>query len=216
MNGSNGIRGIIFDLDGTLIDSFEAIREGFNATLPFYGMEPLSLKETMALIGTPLTETLADLLGPENAIEATRLFRVRYREIYLKLTTPLPHASEAIRSLHRKGYRLGVATNKHAGFSRDIVRHFKWDDALTSVVGEGDTEKSKPEPDMILKNLEEMAVGNNEVLFIGDSVIDVETGNNAGVKTIGVLTGQHSREKLMKAGAALIISDLSELEGIMS
>ena len=216
MSGSNGIKGIIFDLDGTLIDSFEAIREGFNATLPLYDLQPLTLEETMTLIGIPLTETLAELVGDDRAEEATIIFRKRYREVYLKLTTPLPYTSETIHSLKARGYRLGVATNKHAGFSRDIVRHLGWGEAITSIIGEGDTEKCKPEPDMIYKNLEVLAVACEETLYIGDSVIDMEAGQKAGIKTIGVLTGQHNREKLEAAGAGVVINNLSELEGILS
>lgn len=212
---SNTTKGIIFDLDGTLIDSFKAIREGFNATLPLYGLSPISIEDTISIIGTPLPDTLAELLGESNAEEATKIFRKRYKEVYLDMTIALPHADDAVNSLHASGYILGVATNKHAGFSREIVNYLGWGGKMVSVVGEGDTPRSKPEPDMLFKNLEEMSIEAGEAVFVGDSVIDMKTGQNAGVKTIGVTTGQHTREMLMDAGAERVIDKLSQLEEVI-
>lgn len=213
--GSNGIRGVIFDLDGTLIDSFGAIMEGFNATLPLFGLDPLTLDETKVLVGGPLAETLGELLGDENAEEATRIFRHRYREVYLDMTRPMPHAIETVEKLHRNGYVIGVATNKHGGFSRRIIDHLGLGGFICTVVGEGDTAASKPEPDMILKNLADMSVNGHEAVFVGDSTIDIETGRNAEVKTIAVPTGHHSKEMLVEAGADTVIDDLSHLEAVL-
>lgn len=209
---ANTVRGVIFDLDGTLIDSFEAIREGFNSTLPLYGLSPLTLEETKSVVGTPLRDTLAEMVGEENADEATVIFRKRYKEVYLEKTLPMPYADEIINKLFEKGLRLGVATNKHGGFSRKIIEHLGWGDIITSVVGEGDTPKSKPEPDMIFENLKNLSLDSEETLFIGDSPVDLKTGENASVKTIAVPTGHHSREMLLEAGATVVIEDLSHLE----
>lgn len=209
---SNGVKGVIFDLDGTLIDSFEAIREGFNSTLPLYGLKPLSLEETKSVVGTPLRDTLAEMVGEENADEATIIFRKRYKQVYLEKTLPMPYADEIIKKFFEKGLRLGVATNKHGGFSRKIIEHLGWGKAITSVVGEGDTPKNKPEPDMIFQNLKNLSLGNDEALFIGDSPVDLKTGKNAAVKTIAVPTGHHSKEMLIEAGATTVIEDLSFLE----
>ncbi|MDH3976267.1 MAG: HAD family hydrolase [Deltaproteobacteria bacterium] len=209
---THGVKGVIFDLDGTLIDSFEAIREGFNTTLPLYGLDPLSLDETKSVVGSPLKDTLAEMVGEENAEEATVIFRKRYKEVYLEKTLPMPYADEIIKKLFGKGLKLGVATNKHGGFSRKIIEHLGWNELIGSVVGEGDTAKSKPEPDMIFQNLENLSIGNKETLFIGDSPVDLKTGENASVKTIAVPTGHHSKEMLLKAGATVVIEDLSCLE----
>jgi len=209
---TNGVKGVIFDLDGTLIDSFEAIREGFNSALPHYGLEPLTLEETKSVVGSPLKDTFAQMVGEENAEEATIIFRKRYKEVYLEKTLPMPYADEIIKCFYAKGLRLGVATNKHGGFSRKIVDHLGWGEAITSVVGEGDTPKSKPEPDMIFQNLENLSIDSNEALFIGDSPVDLKTGENASIKTIAVPTGHHSREMLIEAGATTVIEDLSHLE----
>ncbi len=212
---SDGIRGIIFDLDGTIIDSFGAIMEGFRAVLPLYGLKPLTLAETKAVVGRPLSETLGELLGKEKAEEATKIFRKRYREVYLEMTTPMPHAVETVADLHERGYLIGIATNKHGGFSRKIIEHLGMAEMITVVVGEGDTPESKPAPDMILRNLEEMSIGAGEAIFVGDSPVDIETGRNARVRTVAVPTGHHTREMLMEAGAEVVINDLSKLEEII-
>jgi phosphoglycolate phosphatase len=189
--------------------------DGFNAALPLYNLKKLTIEETKAMVGEPLTETFASLLGKEHAVDAVTIFRKRYQEIYLEKTDPLPHADETIKNLSRKGYSLAVATNKHGGFSRDIIRHLGWGEALTSVIGDGDTLHTKPEPDMIFKNLEAMSLEAGETIFIGDSPIDMETGNRAKIRTIGVPTGYHSKEELLDAGAEIVIDDLSQLEKVI-
>jgi len=213
---SNKIKGIIFDLDGTLIDSFHAIMEGFNATLPHYGLDPIGIEETKALVGKSLADTFGEMLGYEHADEATTIFRKRYKEVYLEKTTPLPHADETIKKLSAMGYRIGVATNKHGAFSRDIIAHLGWGDAVKSVVGDGDIPNTKPDPGMIYKNLENILLHEKDVVFVGDSLIDMMTGKNASVRTIGVPTGHHSKQMLLDSGAELVIDDLSQLEGAIA
>lgn len=212
----NGIRGVIFDLDGTLIDSFEAIREGFNATLPLYGLNPLTLAEAKSLVGRPLGETLSDLVGSENEDEATAIFRNRYREVFLDMTLPLPHAVETLKSLHHRSFRLAVATNKFGSFSREIISHMGLTGMIPSVLGDGDGVRRKPEPDMLERLLFDMSISEKEAVFVGDSPIDIATGKKAGVKVIAVPTGYHSRAMLEDAGADVVIENLSLLEALLS
>jgi phosphoglycolate phosphatase len=209
---SEQINTVIFDLDGTLIDSFEAIREGFNATLPSYNRDRLSLAETKALVGMPLRDTFCELLGEQHADEATRLFRNRYREVFLEMTSPLPHAVETVKDLHAKGYKLAVATNKLGQFSREIIDHMGIGNCITTVVGDGDGVRKKPHPDMIIKILEEVDSTREEAVFIGDSPVDINTGKAAGVITVAVPTGHHSHGMLEDAGAKTVIKDLSMLK----
>jgi phosphoglycolate phosphatase len=203
---------IIFDLDGTLIDSFEAIREGFNATLPTYNKDLISLADTKALVGMPLWDTFSELLGEEHAEEATRLFRERYREVFLDMTLPLPHALETVKYLHERGYKIAIATNKLGKFSRELIKHMGIDGYISTVIGDGDGVRKKPHPDMIIKILEEVGSAREEALFIGDSPVDINTGKAAGVMTFAVPTGYHSHSMLEDAGAKKVIQDLSSLQ----
>ena len=209
---SEQINTVIFDLDGTLIDSFEAIREGFNATLPHYNKDRLSLAETKALVGMPLHDTFCELLGEQYADEATRLFRNRYREVFLDMTSALPHAVETVKDLHAKGYKLAVATNKLGQFSREIIDHMGIGNCISSVIGDGDGVRKKPHPDMLIKILEEVDSTREEAVFIGDSPVDINTGKAAGVMTVAVPTGHHSHNMLEDAGAKTVIKDLSMLK----
>ncbi|MDT8316759.1 MAG: HAD family hydrolase [bacterium] len=212
---SKHIKAVIFDLDGTLIDSFHAIMEGFNSTLPRYGLSKLNISETKALVGLSLEETFSNLLGKEHAHMATSLFRKRYKDVYLEKTSPMPYADITIKTLNKGGYKIGVATNKHGGFSRSIIDHLGWGESMLTVVGDGDIPSCKPSPDMIEKNLKDMSVSKDEAIFVGDSPVDMETGKNAGVFTVAVPTGHHSGEILKEAGAMALISDLSGLGAIL-
>ena len=111
---------------------------------------------------------------------------------------------------------MAIATNKFGHFSRDIVRHLGFDGMISHIIGDGDGVERKPEPDMLETLLTYMSLDEKEVVFVGDSPIDITTGKKAGVKTIAVPTGYHSIEMLEEAGAEIVIENLSQLEEVIS
>jgi 2-phosphoglycolate phosphatase len=204
-------KGIIFDLDGTLIDSYQAIYLSFEHAYKNMDLQPLSFDEVKRVVGYGLTKTFRDLLGEERVPEALRLFRQKYEEVYLQNTHLLPGAREVLEALHARGMKLAIATNKLGRFSRGISRHFGMDRLFAVIAGDEDVSQNKPHPEMLLYAIEKMGLQNKEVIFVGDSLIDLQTGKNAGVRVFAVPTGVTRREDLEKARPTVILDKLIDL-----
>ncbi len=205
------VKGVIFDLDGTLIDSYRAIYLSFQHTYEQMGKEPLSFDRVKTVVGYGLTHTFRELLGEERVPEAIRLFRERYEEVFRENTFLLPGARDVVQALYAQGIRLAIATNKLGRFSREIMRHFGLENIFLAIVGDEDVPQNKPHPDMVFFALKKMGLSTEEVAFVGDSLVDIQTGQNAGVPVFSVPTGVTPREELEKARPARLLDALIDL-----
>lgn len=210
------IRGVIFDLDGTLADSYQAIYLSFCYAYEQMGLKPLSYEDVKRAVGLGLRITFRDLLGEERVAEALRLFREQYEKIFRENTRLLPGAAEVLATLHARGMRLAVATNKLGRFSREIFRHFRLERLFAAVVGDEDVPENKPHPAMLFCALEKMGLQKDEVVFVGDSRIDIQTGKNAGIRVFAVCTGVHTAEELQQARPDKLFKDLPDLLAYMT
>jgi 2-phosphoglycolate phosphatase len=210
MNADN-VRGVIFDLDGTLIDSYQAIYLSFYYTYSEMGLPPLSFKQVEKAVGRGLSHTFRELLGEERVPLALSLFRKRYEEVFRTHTHLLPDVRQVVESLQDQGIQLAVATNKLGRFSRAILEHFGIAERFAVILGDGDVSQNKPDPEMLYLALEKMGVGKEKAIFVGDSVIDIQTGKNAGIRVFAVPTGNTDREDLVKAQPTVILSRLLDL-----
>jgi len=204
-------KGVIFDLDGTLIDSYQAIYVSFHYTYVSLGLQPLSFDEVKRAVGYGLSKTFKDLLGEERVPEALRLFRQKYEEVYRQKTYLLPGARKVLEALQGRGIKLAIATNKLGRFSREIFQHFGMDKLFAVILGDEDVLQNKPHPEMLFCAIEKMGLRNEEVVFIGDSLIDIQTGKNAGIRVFALPTGVTTREELEKARPTLILNSLLDL-----
>lgn len=209
---SRDVLGLLFDLDGTLADSFQPIRESFNHVLRRFGMtRELSVQESLALVGGPLEESVARLLPAEDVSWGTALFREHYETIYLDLTLPMPGATTLIETMAKRGLHQGVVTNKLGSSARSIVRHFGWDRHLALCLGEGDGFPLKPDPAMILSASRQFGISTDRILFVGDSPYDFWAAKKAGCRIALVSTGTHPREELAALSPDLMVEGLEEL-----
>jgi phosphoglycolate phosphatase len=207
----NEIQGAIFDLDGTLIDSYEAIYLGFHHTYTEMGLPPLSYGQVRKVVGLGLNHTFRELLGEERVPRALFLFRKKYEEVFRENTRLLPDVREVLKALHGRGIRLAVATNKLGRFSREILEHFGMEKLFTVIVGDGDVPQNKPNPDMLRLAMEKMGVEKERTIFVGDSVIDIQTGKNAGIPVFAVPTGNTDRRALENARPEVMLDRLPDL-----
>jgi len=207
----NEIRAAIFDLDGTLIDSYQAIYLGFHHAYTQMGLAPMSYEQVKRVVGLGLDHTFRELLGEERVPRAIFLFRKKYEEVFRENTRLLPDAREVLETLHGRGIRLAIATNKLGRFSREIFEHFGMENFFTVIVGDGDVPQNKPDPEMLQLAMEKMGVEKERTIFVGDSVIDIQTGKNAGVRVFAVPTGNTDRRDLENARPAVMLERLRDL-----
>ncbi|NWF55396.1 MAG: HAD-IA family hydrolase [Syntrophaceae bacterium] len=208
---ANKVRGVVFDLDGTLIDSYQAIYLGFHYVYTTIGLPPLSYEEVERAVGLGLGHTFRELLGEERVPQALALFRKRYEEVFRTHTRLLPDAREVLQGLQGRAIQLAVATNKLGRFSRAIFEHFGMEKMFAVIVGDGDVSRNKPDPEMLYLAMDKMGVGKEETIFVGDSVIDIQTGKNAGIRVFAVPTGNTRRDDLVKAQPTVLMSRLLDL-----
>lgn len=214
---STMIRGVIFDLDSTLVDSIDSITKCADHVLRGIGKRGIDRATAEGAMGLTIFDLFA-LVEPDlSQGEKVRLFN-DYKRCYMDFihdTKILPHALEALSSASSRGLRLALVTTKSAGNARKILKAFGMYGFFMAVVGFEGTKKHKPSPEPIFKALELLGLGADEVLVVGDTEMDIMAGRGAGAKTVAVTTGVTPRERLVSEKPDYVVDDLSELESIL-
>jgi len=209
------IRGIVFDLDGTLIDSYAAIAESLNHALSGLSLDPLPAAKIRTMVGRGLETLIDSALGkattPEKIALGVRLFRERYDLVGVAGTTLLPGVAATLDNLAARGYRMAVATNKPSYFARRLLDALGAGGHFASVMGPDCVAHHKPHPEMVFAALAAIGLEADQALYVGDMEIDVETARNAGLPVVLVPTGSRTQTDLVDAGADLLIPAISRL-----
>lgn len=188
---------ILFDLDGTLIDSTEAILESFHHSLAVMEhREMISDEAIKGLIGYPL-DVMYTRLGCETKIveDYVQTYKEHYREISRQKTLLLPFAMEAVREASAFA-RLGIVTTKTGHYSRDLMEHFGLMKYFEVLIGREHVDNPKPHPEPIHKALDAMAGSPKGVWMIGDTRLDIEASHRAGIECVAVTSGYDNAEQL--------------------
>jgi phosphoglycolate phosphatase len=207
-------KAIIFDLDGTLVDTLDDLTEAMNQALGHLGQPVRTRYECRDMIGRGLPEFAKSALPPEACHLKEPLLR-KMREIYLGIclnqTKPYDGISEVLTACQKQQIRLGVLSNKAHDLTVRISEHYFGKETFCQILGQKENIKPKPDPEPVFLLLEKMALKPAEVLYIGDSEVDVQTAHNAGVDCIAAGWGFRSIEVLRQAGAKIIIHQPLEL-----
>lgn len=190
---------ILFDLDGTLIDSTEAILESFHYSLKIHGVvSDVDDSKITEQIGHPLSVMFEAIGVPWELNEAHIVsYKNYYRSIACDKTFLLPNAREAIEEALLVA-RLGIVTTKTAEYSREILRHLGIMDHFEVLIGFENVQNLKPHPEPILKAIEQMGVTQESVWMIGDTRLDIEASNRAGVDHVAVTSGYDNKFQLQE------------------
>jgi len=189
---------ILFDLDGTLIDSTEAILESFHRALDVH-KTGLDVSDSMitSQIGHPLDVMFAGVGIAGELVDAhVDSYKLHYREISRQKTVVLPNAVEAIEEASKIA-RLGIVTTKTGQYSQVLMEHFGVMDYFEVLVGREHVENPKPHPEPILKALGLLNVGKDAVWMIGDTRLDIEAAKRAGIESVAVTSGYDNIEQLL-------------------
>lgn len=198
------VRGIVFDLDGTLIDSYEAIAQSLNYARGQFRMPTLSTERVRGLVGHGLECLIAEQLGADRVDEGVRCFREHYGRVFLALTRALPGVGESIRELASRGYPMAVASNKPARFSRPILDQLGLLRCFAAVHGPDSTGATKPDPAMMRRCVAALGVPRETTVYVGDMLLDVETAARAEVPVLLVRGGSSDEEALRHSGQRLV------------
>ncbi len=189
---------ILFDLDGTLIDSTEAIVESFRHSLRVHDLVgEVETVEITSQIGHTLETMFAAVGIPEARVaEHVGTYKLYYREIACLKTLLLPGAVDAIHEAAEFA-RLGIVTTKTGLYSRELMEHFGVMKHFEVLVGREHVENPKPHPEPIFKALEQMGATTGSAWMIGDTRLDIEASNRAGISSVAVSSGYDNIEQLL-------------------
>ena len=213
-----GIRLIIYDLDGVLVDTSDAICLSFNAALEDAGEAPCSDEEIRAMIGVPLDEMYRRVFPQERWGLVDGCFK-RYREVFMDVS--LEHArildgvEATLTHFEDEGLQQCLATNKSTPEAEKILTHLGIDAYFDLIVGYDDVSSPKPSPEMILLALDAMGVEPDEAVLIEDSPTGLAAGKGAGVFTVAVPTGFYSAETLTDSEPDYLIDEIKALREIV-
>jgi phosphoglycolate phosphatase len=215
MSADGAIGAVVFDLDGTLVDSRADITHSVNHVLAGVCLPPISSAEIGAHVGRGVTNLVRSVLGATHRHlfkKALALFKKHYAEHLLDHTTLYPGVSETLRSL--SGLPMAVLTNKPTDYSVRILEGLQVNRYFSVILGGDTLPVKKPAPDAILMLAGRFAVAPERILMVGDSVIDVEAGKNARARTCGVTYGFGNRQELTEAGADYLVDEFGEVAAI--
>lgn len=212
---------VVFDLDGTLIDSAPDIAQAVNTLLAEDGLPAHSLEAVRGMIGNGL-ETLVERayvahgvhLDPQTLTTRQTRMSAIYAGALVDLTRLRAGAHEAVDTVCALGLSCGVVTNKPEGFSRQILDHFDLLSSLNVVIGGDSGMPKKPAPDMLLAACARVAVAPGRTILIGDSRADLGCARAAGIRCI-LVRGGYTDQPADALGADLVIDELTDLPALL-
>lgn len=179
------VKGIIFDLDGVLIDSFSAWHKLLNFALKNYGKKTLSEKEFEKFWGQGMEKDI-EILLPEITLKELQKFYEENFERFAKYIKTFKETNIVLKKLKEKNLEIAIASNSAPKILSFCIKKAKIGKYIDCYLGASDSIKGKPEPDILLKILEFLNLKKDEVFFVGDSPFDIEAGKRANVKTVGL------------------------------
>ena len=206
----------VFDLDGTLLDTLADLAASTNYALRSCGMPEHSQDDVRRFVGNGV-RLLMERAVPGGAAnpafeDAFESFRRHYMQHSLDTTRPYEGVPEMLAELKAGGCRLAVVSNKMMAATVELCRHF-FPETIEVAIGEHEAEgiRKKPAPDTVFAALRQLVVGEDGAVYVGDSEVDVQTAQNAGLPCISVLWGFRDRQFLLEHGATTFVSRPEEL-----
>ncbi len=214
------VKAVIFDLDGTLLNTLEDIHNVVNRVMMLNCLPSRTVQEVKAAVGSGVTE-LVRRLFPSGELSAKRVEKVAsdIRETFLEhgtvLTKPYSGIEEMLDTLVSRGIPVAVLTNKPQASAEKAIAVYFPDVPFRAVQGATPGFPMKPELEIALKVVQKLGTLPEETLMVGDSDVDIDTAKNAGLMAVGVSWGFRSVELLLEHGADVIVNDPEEICGLV-
>jgi phosphoglycolate phosphatase len=212
---------IIFDLDGTLLDTVADLACSVNHALALYGFPTHEVEAYKHFVGNGVNKLLERALPesaktPENIARIKDEFRAYYDVHNTERTKPYEGIRELLHALQNKGIMIAVASNKYHSATESLIARLFPEINFAAVFGQREGMPPKPDPTIVFDILNITGVGADETLYVGDSGVDMMTANNSGCRSVGVVWGFRPREELINAGACHIAETPNQILSFMS
>ena len=202
------INGILFDLDGTLVDTNELIIDSFKYTFEVLKKETPSREEIISCFGEPIYESMGKYFDDvEEAVRTYREYNLKYHDERISY---FKGAKELLSILKNRGYKLAIVTSKNRSTALRALEILGLYDYFDAFVTSDDVNTHKPDPEPVLKACKLLNLSPKETIMVGDSIYDIISGRNAGSKTCGVLYS-FMKEDLLKAKADNYVEHLLDI-----
>ncbi len=209
------IKSIIFDFDYTLADSSPAVIDCVNYAFKKMKIKPVSDDSIKKTIGMSLHNTFF-LLAKEKSMKRADIFRKFFKEmgdiVMADKTRIFKNVPGKLKELKEKNFKVGIVSTKFSFRISDILKRDNLDNYVDIVIGGDNVNKHKPDPQGLLEAISLLSTARNEAVYIGDSIIDAETAENAGVEFIASLTGVTLKDEFKNYRVLNFINDISELD----
>lgn len=204
------LKAIIFDFDGTVADTIDALKHGINLTMNELGYPESTKEDVLRNINNGARELIRRSLptelqkDEEKVTEVLTLYRKMYDKVYMETKMPYAGIPEVFTELHKRGYLLAILSNKPDEYMLPLAKALLPDGTYQIARGQRPGVAAKPDPGCVFTLTDELGVSPNECALVGDSNVDMLTAKNAGLLAVGVTWGYRSEEVLREAGADLI------------
>lgn len=207
-------KAIVFDLDGTLLDTLTDLAASTNYALRSCGMPEHSIDDVRRFVGNGvrmlMTRAVPDGESNPRFDEAFSVFRQHYMQHCLDTTCPYPGIMEALARLKGKGMMLAIVSNKMQAATEELRQHF-FSQYIDVAIGESAAIRKKPAPDTVNEALRLLGISHDEAIYVGDSDVDIDTARAAMMPCASVLWGFRDRQFLLNHGATRLLSSPKEL-----
>ncbi len=213
------IKSVLFDLDGTLVNSLEDLADSTNYALNYFGFSTHETEKYKYFVGDGMQKLIERVLPPENRDEATvkkvfECFWNYYGEHYLDKTVAYDGIHNVIENLKEMGLKVAVISNKADQMAKIVVCKI-FGNAFDFVTGKQDGYPTKPDPTLTLEVISNLGVTPNECVFVGDSGMDMATAKNSGCTALGVLWGFRKEDELLQNGADYLLKETKQIVEIV-
>ena len=203
---------VLFDMDGTILDTMTDLYDGANRSLAMHGYPLRPMEEIRIFVGGGarqlMQRSLPDTVSEEELDAITEEFRTWYGENSCVKTCPYPGVEAAVEALQKAGVKVAVVSNKPDVATKALAKQFF---PTLPAFGQRDDVPSKPAPEMVWNALQELGVSAENAIYVGDSEVDVATARNAGMPLLAVCWGFRTREELVAAGAEHIVDNAEDM-----
>ena len=208
------VEAIVFDLDGTLLNTLDDLQDSTNYALKQCGFDPRGYEEVRSFVGNGV-RLLIERAVPQGTDKAQvekcfEIFTKHYDKNMENKTRPYDGVEQMLEEVKKRGYKTAVVSNKYDSAVKKLVGE-RFGKYIGLAVGESETVKKKPSPDGVWAALERLGGKRESAVYVGDSEVDAMTAKNAGLRFVGVTWGFRDRELLESLGADRIIDNPSEL-----